>query len=309
MQDRSSLNIRKHSTFLQLSHETPIIPNYSTAIMVQKDEVESTMNLSINQASTSSSTAPQKRKGSLQIKFYAVKAGHNPGVYLSWKECEQNISGFRGAACEYSYIGEMTSTNLASSPIVKSFPTREEADAYVAGRASSSKLTQSSSQVEKFYGVAKGRNPGVYTDWATAQEQITGWKFPKYKKFATREEAEKFVRSGGNVSADPTLLKSSINRGRIGSVTDEDLVEDDVLAPRKAKRAKATNSHEGSAKFGYDIMSDLEKDILDPVGPGDTTLPSQRGVIRIHTDGSSLSNGQYGARAGLGVYFGPGDPR
>src|SRR5277367_4049607 len=142
----------------------------------------------------------------------------------------------------------MNFTNVASSPTVKSFPTREEADAYVAGYEISSKSTPASSQAEKFYGVAKGRNPGVYTDWATAQEQITGWKFPKYKKFATREEAEKFVRSGGNVSTDPTLLKSSINWGRIGSMTDEDLVEDDVLAPRKAKRAKTTNSHESSAK-------------------------------------------------------------
>ena len=31
--------------------------------------------------------------------------------------------------------------------------------------------------------------------------------------------------------------------------------------------------------------------------------------IRIHTDGSSLGNGQKGAVAGVGVYFGPGDAR
>lgn len=33
------------------------------------------------------------------------------------------------------------------------------------------------------------------------------------------------------------------------------------------------------------------------------------GMLTIYTDGSSLRNGQDGARAGVGVFFGPGDPR
>ncbi len=68
--------------------------------MVRKDPAGS-MNPFTTQAPASSSTVPQKRKGSSQVKFYAVRAGHNPGVYLSWKECEQNISGFKGAACKF----------------------------------------------------------------------------------------------------------------------------------------------------------------------------------------------------------------
>jgi ribonuclease HI len=280
----------------------------------RKSQTES-MNLSTSlgqggsQTLASSSAVPQKRKGSAQVKFYAVKAGYIPGVYLSWKECEQNISGFRGAACEYVIFG-MTFTNIASSPTVKSFPTREEADAYMAGGEISSKSTQNFSQIEKFYGVAKGRIPGVYTDWATAQEQITGWKFPKYKKFATRAEAEEFVHSGGNVSAEPTLSKASGNLGKNDPVRDGSIPEDDISTTHDTKRPKnAITGHESSAKLGFDIMSELEKDILDPVSPRDTTKTSQAGAIRIHTDGSSLSNGQYGARAGLGVYFGPGDSR
>lgn len=74
-------------------------------MMARKGQAES-MNSSTNlsQAGSqalASSIIPQKRKGSPQVKFYAVKVGHIPGVYLSWKECERNISGFRGAACEY----------------------------------------------------------------------------------------------------------------------------------------------------------------------------------------------------------------
>ena len=36
---------------------------------------------------------------------------------------------------------------------------------------------------------------------------------------------------------------------------------------------------------------------------------SESGMLRIYTDGSSLSNGAAGARAGVGVYFGPDDDR
>lgn len=32
-------------------------------------------------------------------------------------------------------------------------------------------------------------------------------------------------------------------------------------------------------------------------------------LLQIYTDGSSLANGKHGARAGIGVYFGDGDPR
>ena len=48
-------------------------------------------------------------------KFYAVRKGIAPGVYLTWPECEANVKGFPGT--EY-----------------KSFPTLEDAEAYVAGK-------------------------------------------------------------------------------------------------------------------------------------------------------------------------------
>lgn len=45
-------------------------------------------------------------------KFYAVKRGVRPGVYETWSACEPLIKGFSGA-------------------IYKSFPTRQEAEAFV----------------------------------------------------------------------------------------------------------------------------------------------------------------------------------
>lgn len=47
-------------------------------------------------------------------KFYAVKKGLAPGIYLTWDECKANVHGYPGA--EY-----------------KSFPTRSEAENFISG--------------------------------------------------------------------------------------------------------------------------------------------------------------------------------
>ncbi len=33
-------------------------------------------------------------------KYYAVRAGVRPGIYLTWIECQAQIAGFKGAQCE-----------------------------------------------------------------------------------------------------------------------------------------------------------------------------------------------------------------
>lgn len=53
-----------------------------------------------------------------------------------------------------------------------------------------------------FYAVAKGRVPGVYTTWAEAKAQVDGFKFPKYRKFETREEAVQFVGAQDTAKKD-----------------------------------------------------------------------------------------------------------
>jgi ribonuclease HI len=88
---------------------------------------------------------------------------------------------------------------------VKSFFSEQEARDFAAGRATSGASSASKPQGDKFYGVAVGRVPGVYEDWNDAAEQIKDVKGPKYKKFATRAEAEEFVRTGGKTSIKVTV--------------------------------------------------------------------------------------------------------
>ena len=43
---------------------------------------------------------------------------------------------------------------------------------------------------KKFYVVWTGRQPGVYSDWASAEAQIKGFEGARFKGFASQAEAE-----------------------------------------------------------------------------------------------------------------------
>lgn len=48
---------------------------------------------------------------------------------------------------------------------------------------------------KKFYAVAAGRQPGIYTNWPEAQAQVAGFAGAVYKGFATRDEAQAWIKS------------------------------------------------------------------------------------------------------------------
>lgn len=200
--------------------------------------------------------------------------------------------------------------------------------------------TKSPKPTLKYYAVQNGRSPGIYTDWPSAQKQITGWKHPKHKSFATRSEAEAFVAEGKriatgeavpNVHIDPDVeSEASMADGRKGCK-----VGDNALTSKKQKkndgspvealanggeqegREPGTGPLPPDAEDGFDrtvtlntktgnVEKKTEQQLnarkLQPTG-------ESKGVLKIYTDGSSLGNGRVGATAGVGVYFGPNDPR
>ncbi len=46
---------------------------------------------------------------------------------------------------------------------------------------------------KKFYAVASGRRPGIYTSWPDAEAQVKGFAGARYKGFALRSEAEAWM--------------------------------------------------------------------------------------------------------------------
>lgn len=213
---------------------------------------------------------------------------------------------------------------------VKSFTSLTDAESFLAGGNPSHIQGVSSSQPYKFYAVRSGRVPGVYLDWPSAQKQIVGWTKPRHKCFGSKAEAEKFVRDGqrNSVTASEAEPGKSPTTLTLETPTSK---KDNTPVPRKQKKNEpATVSYVEEdfepgtgplplgAEDGFDpnvflngisgqveYKSDRQRKALKLQATG----PSESGMLRIYTDGSSLSNGAAGARAGVGVFFGPSDDR
>ncbi|KAL4905366.1 Caulimovirus viroplasmin-domain-containing protein [Aspergillus multicolor] len=207
-------------------------------------------------------------------------------------------------------MSEDQSINFLFS-LVQGFPSIEEANAFLTGAKppASRGASPLSAEPTRFYAIQRGHKPGVYTNWANAQDQIRGFQKPRYKKFSTREEAEEFVKLGGEFvqfasSTDTKLpgapgLTSDAPKDQQGTSFQpgegplppgaEDGFDPNVLLdPKTGKVVYKTDEQKAATK-------------TQPKGPP--------GMLRIYTDGSSLKNGRVQAMAGVGVYFGPGDSR
>lgn len=149
----------------------------------------------------------------------------------------------------------------------------------------------------------------MYTDWSKAQEQIQGFTRPRYRKFATREEAEEFVREG---QAQPSVVFGSAKRptGPHG------------IRGENPKNAEGVEYAPGEgplppgAEDGFDpnvLLDSTTGKVIYKTAPEKAATKTQAagipGMLRIYTDGSSLRNGTPLASAGVGVFFGPGDSR
>lgn len=53
-----------------------------------------------NDASKMSSAPVKRKRRPGEQRYYAVRAGKIPGVYMSWAECQAMTNGFAGANCE-----------------------------------------------------------------------------------------------------------------------------------------------------------------------------------------------------------------
>ncbi|BGP13937.1 Ribonuclease H1 [Rhodosporidiobolus nylandii] len=108
--------------------------------------------------------------------FYAVRAGREPGIYTTWEGCKAQLDGIGG--CQY-----------------RSFPTRDEAEEYLAEiRATrDDSMEEEKAGKQTWWAVRTGRVPGVYLTWADCEAQVKGFPGARYRKFAARSTAEAYV--------------------------------------------------------------------------------------------------------------------
>lgn len=180
----------------------------------------------------------------------------------------------------------------------------------------------------KYYGVRAGHVPGVYPTYAEALEQVTGFKGGKQKSFLTWEEAQEYVDEGRRMRSGDTPISL---KGHLDSTYSS--IDD----PRKS--AKKMKRNDGSAEVpianGYvepgtgplppNAEDGFDDTIILPPHRNDGKLEYKteaernarkkqptgefEGVLQIWTDGAAKGNGKVGAYAGIGIWFGPNDPR
>ncbi|KAJ3043759.1 hypothetical protein HDV00_004165 [Rhizophlyctis rosea] len=159
----------------------------------------------------------------------------------------------------------------------------------------------------KFYAVRTGRNPGVYNSWDACKAQTERFPGAIFKSFPTHAEAFAFISSAAQQPAPSSSGPSP--------------------PPPKRKRTsppprKTLTSSDTDETFGdeSDVAACLQAvDGLPDDSPATTTVllkqptssasSTQLPPLDVYTDGSCLGNGQKGARAGLGIWYGADDER
>ncbi|KAI8943369.1 hypothetical protein NX059_001383 [Plenodomus lindquistii] len=259
--------------------------------------------------SVTSVTSSGKRKRDAGPKFYAVKVGRKPGVYQSWPEAYAQVDGFK-------------------DPVYKKFDSYAEAEAMVKGTSSTG--PKSGKAKTKFYGVAVGHVPGVYTDWSEVQAQIKGATGVKQKGFSTYAEAQAYVNEFRRDKSAPISLRGDLSESSLATGKNSKGSENPTkkqkkeTAPIKPTLTNGTIEHEpGMGPLPPDAEDGFDRTIKLDVDSGQIRIKTEdelqatkkqptgdfSGPITVYTDGSSLGNGCVGAVAGVGVYFGPLDSR
>ena len=214
---------------------------------------------------------------------------------------------------------------------VKKFTLYTEAEEFMKGEGASASADAPKAPRSKYYGVQAGHTPGVYTDWPAVLEQVTGFKGAKQKRFDSWEEAQAYVNEAqyGTLSQTNTSTPISIN-GQFNSTTPSAV--ESRKSTKKQKQNDGTASafitngeyDAGTGPLPHDAEDGFDRRIKHglPDGPEveyktqDELLRRKlqptgefAGILEIYTDGASKGNGQLGAYAGFGIWFGPNHPK
>jgi len=234
--------------------------------------------------------------------YYAVAKGRTIGVFTVWSDCKQSIDGFNGA-------------------IFKKFESKEDAENFVKTGFVSQKtnITKSTKKTSKYVdinfdsdsdsddkpiknnkelridlNVTKSKVPEkpVYKSNSNVRSKTEESKIIKELNFDSDSESDydvkpkqepiKTIKSKKPDKLD-LLISAHNNSLKIQDIDDNDINPTDIT---EIFKSKVTNIKES-------IIS------LDDFVPD----------ITVYTDGACINNGKPNAKASIGIYFGPDDPR
>ncbi|NXS07453.1 RNH1 Ribonuclease, partial [Neodrepanis coruscans] len=163
-----------------------------------------------------------------------------------------------------------------------------------------------------FYAVRAGRRAGVYRTWAECQEQVNKFPSASFKKFSSEKDAWAFVRAGpvgqrqeqqpqpepaGALGLLPVTQENGSQREELGLNT---------LCCHTCKRPYEQSASE--EQISKRVKHDEVSSACSTPTVSEDKFSYMGDFVVVYTDGCCSGNGRNRARAGIGVYWGPGHP-
>ncbi|MBA35375.1 MAG: ribonuclease HI [Oleispira sp.] len=123
---------------------------------------------------------------------------------------------------------------------------------------------------KKFYVIWVGREPGIYTDWPTAQKQIIKFSGAKYKSFPTKAEAEAAFSGGTVSSAGKPSSNSSKNTNKGNNLSAPPIKTDVVIYCDGGCDPNPGKAGSGVAVYQNDQLIQLWYGVYNPNGTNNT---------------------------------------
>lgn len=157
-----------------------------------------------------------------------------------------------------------------------------------------------------YYAVQKGRQQGIYNTWAGCEAATKGFAGAVYKKFSSQAEAQQFVQGDGygtpvqSSSSAPVAPKPAYTKGGPAwNKQGSDPGKKKRWAPYEQKSPFIRGNGKSNNASSMPGSSNRPHVDIFPAAAAASSGPK----CVVYCDGSSISNGKVGARAGWGVYF------
>lgn len=222
--------------------------------------------------------------------YYAVQNGRIPGVYKSWAACQQQVKQFPKAcfqkfnteeeACEFFNKGSGNTNKVKS----------ELPDITV----SSPNVQPKSSSSTKYKG--------------TSPEQSKALASIEMLRTTVMVLRQQLLSGLDMLTTQIDQVAASVHSGNYGSALGQG------TSPEQLKRSFSDFTPLGLGGSGDDSKPSKKKaKKSNPVESTDcgftgTPFPEDVGTV-VYTDGASFNNGRASAKAGIGVFWGHGDPK
>ncbi|XP_015111552.1 ribonuclease H1 [Diachasma alloeum] len=120
--------------------------------------------------------------------YYAVAKGRVPGIYDNWADTKEQVSKFSYCDFRKFFCWDDCFMYLRSKGMT-------EGDfEFVCQRTHK----EGHNPHKKFYAVAVGRGPGIYTRWINCQNEVLGYKGADWLTFECKLDAKKFMKRRGH---------------------------------------------------------------------------------------------------------------